>query len=89
MKLILETERLILREFIDSDAKYMYELNADPDVIRYRGDPAFDSIDEKAIREYFGWDKNLYPVAVLPIGYPDEFPSARKRRALEDLIIDE
>ncbi len=45
-------------------------------------------IDEKAIREYFEWDKNLYPVAVLPIGYPDEFPSARKRRAIGDLIID-
>ena len=45
-------------------------------------------IDEKAIREYFEWDKNFYPVAVLPIGYPDEFPSARKRRAIGDLIID-
>ena len=45
-------------------------------------------IDEKAIREYFGWDKNLYPVAVLPIGYPDENPKPRKRRPMEDLIID-
>ena len=45
-------------------------------------------IDEKAIREYFGWDKNLYPVAVLPIGYPDENPKQRKRRPMEDLIID-
>jgi len=30
----------------------MYELNADPDVIRYIGDSAFVLIDEKAIREY-------------------------------------
>jgi len=45
-------------------------------------------IDEKAIREYFGWNKNLYPVAVLPIGYPDEAPSSRKRHPIEDLIID-
>ena len=45
-------------------------------------------IDEKAIREYFGWDKNLYPVAVLPIGYPDENPKPRKRRPMEDLLID-
>lgn len=45
-------------------------------------------IDEKAIREYFGWDKNFYPVAVLPIGYPDENPKPRKRRPMEDLIID-
>ncbi|MCZ4696388.1 hypothetical protein DWB61_17150 [Ancylomarina euxinus] len=74
MKFILETERLIL--------------NADLDVIRYRGDPAFVSIDVKAKREHFGWDKNLYPVVVLPIGYPDEFTSAKKRRPIEDLIID-
>lgn len=45
-------------------------------------------IDEKAIRKYFEWDKNLYPVAVLPIGYPNELPSERKRRPIEDLIID-
>ncbi|MDQ2178018.1 nitroreductase family protein [Marinifilum sp. D714] len=45
-------------------------------------------IDEKAISELFGWDANLYPVAVLPIGYPDEHPKARKRMKMEDLIID-
>lgn len=45
-------------------------------------------IDEKAIREYFGWDKNLYPVAILPIGYPDENPAPRKRLPIEDMIID-
>jgi len=45
-------------------------------------------IDEKAIRDYFGWDKNLYPVAVLPIGYPDEAPKSRKRHPMKDLIID-
>ena len=46
MKLILETERLILREFLDSDVNWMYDLNADPDLIRYMGDPTFDSVDE-------------------------------------------
>ncbi len=45
-------------------------------------------IDEKAIRQFFGWDKTLYPVAVLPIGYPDENPSARKRLLIEEMIID-
>ncbi len=44
-------------------------------------------IDEKAIREYFAWDKSLYPVAVLPIGYPDEAPSARNRLSIEEIII--
>jgi nitroreductase len=45
-------------------------------------------IDEKAIREYFAWDKSLYPVAILPIGYPDENPSARKRLSIEEIIIE-
>ena len=45
-------------------------------------------IDEKAIRELFNWDDNIYPVALLPIGYPDESPSPRKRRPIEELIID-
>ncbi len=45
-------------------------------------------IDEKAISQLFEWDKNLYPVAILPIGYPDENPSPRKRIAIEDLLID-
>ncbi len=46
MKFILETERLILRGLLGSDAKNMYKLNTDPDVIRYTGDLAFVSIDE-------------------------------------------
>jgi nitroreductase len=45
-------------------------------------------INEKAIRQMFGWDNNIYPVALLPIGYPDESPALRNRRPLEELIID-
>jgi len=45
-------------------------------------------MDEKAIRELFGWDENLYPVALLPIGYPAEMPKPRKRRPIEELIIE-
>ncbi len=45
-------------------------------------------IDEKEIRELFGWDENIYPVALLPIGYPSESPSPRKRKAIEEIIID-
>jgi len=44
-------------------------------------------IDEKGIRELFGWDENLYPVALLPIGYPKENPPPRKRKPLKDIII--
>jgi nitroreductase len=45
-------------------------------------------IDEKAIRELFNWDENIYPVALLPIGYPAETPAPRKRRPIEEIIID-
>ena len=38
-KIIIETERLFLREFTSEDAGLIYELNNDPDVIRYTLDP--------------------------------------------------
>ena len=46
MKIILETERLILREFKLSDARALFKLNSDPEVVKYTGDKAFKSIDE-------------------------------------------
>ena len=46
MKIILETNRLILREFDIQDAKNMYELNLDTEVIQYTGDKAFNSIED-------------------------------------------
>lgn len=39
MNIIIETERLLLRTFTANDAALIYELNFDPDVIRYTGDP--------------------------------------------------
>lgn len=44
--MILQTNRLILREFELSDAESLYRLNADPEVIRYTGDIAFKNIAE-------------------------------------------
>lgn len=62
MKYILKTERLILREFELTDAKCMFELNADPEVIQYTGDPSFKSVDEaKAFLEnYSDYKRNSY-----------------------------
>ncbi len=45
-------------------------------------------IDEPRIREIFGWDDNIYVVALLPMGFPAESPQARKRRELSDIMID-
>jgi RimJ/RimL family protein N-acetyltransferase len=40
---ILETERLSLREFQPVDAQLLYLLNADPQVLAFTGDQAFES----------------------------------------------
>ncbi len=45
-KIIAETERLILREITVNDTKAVYDLNDDPDVVRYTSDPAFKNLDE-------------------------------------------
>ena len=44
MKKILETNRLLLREFELNDKHSFFELNEDNDVIKYTGDKAFDSV---------------------------------------------
>ncbi len=43
---IIETPRFIMRKFELADAQAMYELNLDPEVIRYTGDKAFASVEE-------------------------------------------
>lgn len=45
-------------------------------------------MDEDEIKDIFGWDENIYVVALLPVGYPDEEPAPRKRLQLEDLILE-
>jgi nitroreductase len=45
------------------------------------------ALDEKKIRELFGWSENLYVVAVMPVGHPAETPAPRKRRALEEILL--
>lgn len=44
--MIAETERLILRELHPDDAEHFFELNNDPEVLKYTGDVAFESIEE-------------------------------------------
>lgn len=45
-------------------------------------------VDGAKVNELFGWNDNMYVVALLPMGYPDEFPEARRRLSLQDIIID-
>lgn len=44
MKKIIESERLILRELNVNDSENFYNLNSDPEVLRYTGDVPFSSI---------------------------------------------
>jgi RimJ/RimL family protein N-acetyltransferase len=41
--MLLETERLCLREFREEDAESIYALNADPEVIQFTGDGPFEN----------------------------------------------
>jgi [ribosomal protein S5]-alanine N-acetyltransferase len=46
MKVILETDRLFLREYVVEDAEAFFRLNSDPEVLRFTGDeslPNFES----------------------------------------------
>lgn len=55
----IETNRLILRNFRLEDAKGMFDLNNDPEVIQHVPDGPFESIDaaSKFIRNYEAYDK--------------------------------
>ncbi|MBI1308136.1 MAG: GNAT family N-acetyltransferase [Bacteroidetes bacterium] len=46
MKIIAETERLILREMTPDDAESAYWLNLDPECLQFTGDSPFTSIEE-------------------------------------------
>lgn len=60
MKTILETNRLLLREFNISDAESFYELNLNPNVIKYTGNSAFRDINEAKsfLQNYSDYQKN-------------------------------
>jgi len=45
MKVILETDRLLLREYVKEDAEAFFRLNSDPEVLRFVPDPEFHSLD--------------------------------------------
>ncbi|HEY9178129.1 MAG TPA: GNAT family N-acetyltransferase [Flavipsychrobacter sp.] len=62
MSVILETKRLILRESVVADAPDLFEMNSDPEVLKYTGDAAFRSVEEteELIRNYKDYKKHGY-----------------------------
>lgn len=45
------------------------------------------ALEEDKVSAIFGWDENIYVVALLPLGYPAEEPPARKRMEIKDLLL--
>jgi nitroreductase len=43
--------------------------------------------DRDKAKEYLALDKSIYPVALLPVGHPDQSPKARPRFALDKLVL--
>jgi RimJ/RimL family protein N-acetyltransferase len=62
MRAILETPRLLLREFQPEDAEHFYELSQDPDVLTYTGDPPFESVQKAAefLKDYYQYKRYGY-----------------------------
>lgn len=62
MKSILETPRLLLRELQTNDAENFYQLNLNPNVIRYTGNTAFKNTGEAFLflENYLDYEQNGY-----------------------------
>ena len=43
--------------------------------------------DRQKVRNLFGWNDDRYVVALLPVGYPAEFPEERGRLEISDIVI--
>jgi RimJ/RimL family protein N-acetyltransferase len=46
MKTILETDRLIVREYVEEDAEAFFKLNSDPEVLRFVPDKALLNVEQ-------------------------------------------
>ena len=46
MKVILETDRLLLREYVEEDAEAFFKLNTDPEVLRFVPDLALLNVEQ-------------------------------------------
>jgi ribosomal-protein-alanine N-acetyltransferase len=60
MSFLLETNRLLLREIVATDAPEMFALNADPEVLKHTGDIPFENLDEAKtfLENYSDYRKN-------------------------------
>jgi [ribosomal protein S5]-alanine N-acetyltransferase len=75
MKIILKTERLYLREFVNSDGFHFYHLNNDNNVIKYTGNKPFNSLKEAMdfIKNYSDYKQNGFGRWAVCLKETDEF----------------
>lgn len=75
MKIILETDRLYLREFIISDGYHFYHLNNDEDVIKYTGNKPFKNLEEATsfIKKYADYKNYSFGRWAVCLKTTDEF----------------
>ena len=72
MNIIIETNRLLLRNFTLDDAALIHELNLDPEVTRYTGDPiqdiqhAQDVLEQTILPQYALYNHGRWAVHVKP-----------------------
>lgn len=64
MQFIFETPRLLLRYFTIEDAPLIYELNSDPDIVKYVHEPVLQNV-EQAIKIL---TQNILPQYILNVG---------------------
>ena len=63
MSILIQTKRLVLREFNSHlDGQSMFLLNHDPEVLKYTGDEPFDSVEDakKFLEHYSDFKTNGY-----------------------------
>ncbi len=62
MTLILETERLIVRELREEDAEAMLAFNGDPEVMRLTGEPLWTDLEQarQRLRDYPDYARHGY-----------------------------
>lgn len=75
MEIITQTKRLYLREFVEKDAMHFFEINNDPDVIKYTGDGPFNSMEEATnfLKNYEEYKKNNMGRWAVCLKNSDEF----------------
>jgi RimJ/RimL family protein N-acetyltransferase len=62
VKHIIETDRLLIREFVEDDSAAFYAFNSDPEVMRHTGEPPSESVEQvrQLIRAYPDYREHGY-----------------------------